>query len=80
LTDDGIGHCMDNHATRRSVMGYDDKARNEAEQVKGKAKEWVGEKTDNESLRAEGVADQASGRMKQAGEHLKDAGRDVFEH
>ncbi len=58
-------------------MGYDDKARNQAEQMKGKAKEWVGDKTDNERLQAEGMRDQASGRVKQAGEHLKDAGRDV---
>ena len=58
-------------------MGYDDKARNQAEQTKGKAKEWVGDKTDDEELQAEGMRDQASGRVKQAGEHLKDAARDV---
>ena len=58
-------------------MSYEDKASNEAEQVKGKAKEWVGDKTDNEHLQAEGVEDQASGRVKQAGEHLKDAMHDV---
>jgi uncharacterized protein YjbJ (UPF0337 family) len=58
-------------------VGYDDKARNQAEQMKGKAKEWVGDKTDNEQLQAEGMRDQASGRVKQAGEHLKDAARDV---
>jgi uncharacterized protein YjbJ (UPF0337 family) len=60
-------------------MGYDDKASNEAEQLKGKAKEWVGEKTDNEQLESEGVEDQASGRVKQAGEHLKDAVHDVVD-
>jgi uncharacterized protein YjbJ (UPF0337 family) len=53
------------------------KARNEAEELRGKAKEWVGDKTDNERLEAEGVRDQASGRTKQAGEHLKEAARDV---
>jgi uncharacterized protein YjbJ (UPF0337 family) len=58
-------------------MGLDDKVRNEAEQLKGKAKEWVGDKTDNESLEAEGAGDQASGGMKQAGEHVKDAARDA---
>jgi uncharacterized protein YjbJ (UPF0337 family) len=58
-------------------MGYTDKAANEAEQLKGKAKEWVGDKTDNESLEAEGVRDQASGGLKQAGEHVKDAARDL---
>ncbi len=58
-------------------MGYDDKAKNEAERMKGKTKEWVGDKTDNESLQAEGARDQAAARMKQAGEHAKDFGRDV---
>ncbi|GAA5194223.1 hypothetical protein GCM10023322_58050 [Rugosimonospora acidiphila] len=58
-------------------MGHDDKVRNEAEQLKGKVKEWIGDKTDNESLQAEGMRDQASGRVKQAGEHLKDAADDV---
>lgn len=77
LAIDRIGHPESIHATGRSVMRYDDKARNKTEQMKGKAKEWVGDKTDNESLQAEGVSDQASGRMKQAGEHLKDAARDV---
>lgn len=58
-------------------MSYTDKARNEAEQLKGKTKEWVGDKTDNEQLQAEGEADQAKGKVKQAGEHLKDAAHDV---
>ena len=58
-------------------MGYDDKLKNEAEEARGKVKEWVGDKTDNEQLQAEGMRDQASGRVKQAGEHLKDAARDV---
>ncbi|GIH13933.1 CsbD family protein [Rugosimonospora africana] len=59
-------------------MGYDDKARNKAEEMKGTTKEWVGDKTDNESLQAEGASEKASGRMKQAGEHLKDAAKDVL--
>jgi uncharacterized protein YjbJ (UPF0337 family) len=58
-------------------MGYTDKASNEAEQLKGKTKEWVGDKTDNESLQAEGERDQASGGLKQAGEHVKDAAKDL---
>lgn len=58
-------------------MGLLDKARNEAERLKGKAKEWVGDKTGNERMQAEGVEEQASGRVKNAGEHLKDAARDV---
>jgi len=58
-------------------MGYDDKAENKAQELKGQAKEWVGDKTDNERLQAEGVRDQAAARTKQAGEHLKDAAHDV---
>jgi uncharacterized protein YjbJ (UPF0337 family) len=59
------------------MVSYDDKAKNKAEELKGSAKEWVGDKTDNERLQSEGVRDQASGRIKQTGEHLKDAARDV---
>jgi len=58
-------------------MSTADKARNEAEDLKGKAKEWIGDKTDNESLEAEGVRDQGKAGAKQAGEHIKDAGRDL---
>jgi uncharacterized protein YjbJ (UPF0337 family) len=58
-------------------MGYTDKARNEAEELKGRTKEWVGDKTDNERLEAEGERDRAAANAKQAGEHVKDAARDV---
>jgi uncharacterized protein YjbJ (UPF0337 family) len=60
-------------------MSNFDKMGNEAEEAKGKVKEWVGDATDNESLQAEGVADQAKAHAKQAGEHVKDAGRDVLD-
>jgi len=60
-------------------MSYTDKARNEAEELKGKTKEWVGDKTDNERLEAEGRAEQLEARTKQAGEHVKDAAHDVAE-
>ena len=58
-------------------MGLTDKAKNEAQEYKGRTKEWVGDKTDNEDLEAEGVADRAEANTKQAGEHVKDAARDV---
>jgi uncharacterized protein YjbJ (UPF0337 family) len=58
-------------------MSYTDKARNEAEELKGRTKEWVGDKTDNERLEAEGAADRAKANAKQAGEHVKDAARDA---
>jgi uncharacterized protein YjbJ (UPF0337 family) len=54
-------------------MGDDDKVRNTAEQLKGKAKEAAGKLTDDERLEAEGRGDQASADVKQAGENLKDA-------
>lgn len=60
-------------------MSYTDKARNEAEELKGRTKEWIGEKTDNEQLEAEGEAEQLKARAKQAGEHVKDAAHDVAE-
>jgi uncharacterized protein YjbJ (UPF0337 family) len=58
-------------------MSLGDKIQNEAQELKGKVKEWVGDKTDNHSLEAEGVADQAKANAKQAGEHVKDAAHDV---
>lgn len=54
-------------------MGIDDKARNAAESAKGKAKEAVGDATDNRDLENEGRADQSKADVKQAGEKLKDA-------
>jgi uncharacterized protein YjbJ (UPF0337 family) len=61
------------------VVSFTDKARNEAEELKGKAKEWVGDKTDNERLQAEGTEEQMAARTKQTGEHVKDAAHDVAE-
>jgi uncharacterized protein YjbJ (UPF0337 family) len=57
-------------------MGLDDKVRNEAEELSGKAKEGVGSATDNERLEAEGKGDQVKANLKQAGENVKDAFRD----
>jgi uncharacterized protein YjbJ (UPF0337 family) len=54
-------------------MGDDDKVRNTAEQLKGKAKEAAGKLTDDERLEAEGRGEQAAADVKQAGENLKDA-------
>jgi uncharacterized protein YjbJ (UPF0337 family) len=49
------------------------KAKNTAQQAKGKAKETVGKATGNDRLRAKGKADQMKGNLKQAGEKVKDA-------
>jgi uncharacterized protein YjbJ (UPF0337 family) len=54
-------------------MGLDDKIGNAAEKLGGKGKEATGEATGDESLKAEGQADQAKGDLKQAGEKVKDA-------
>jgi uncharacterized protein YjbJ (UPF0337 family) len=54
-------------------MGNDDKIRNTAEDLRGKAKEGVGKLTGNERLESEGRADQSKADLKQAGENVKDA-------
>lgn len=53
-------------------MGTDDKFDAKADELKGKVKEAAGRATGNESLEAEGHADQAKGNLKQAGEKIKD--------
>jgi uncharacterized protein YjbJ (UPF0337 family) len=54
-------------------MGLDDKIKNAAQEIAGKAKEAIGNATDNEKLVAEGKADQSKANLKQAGEDVKDA-------
>ncbi|QXQ11967.1 CsbD family protein [Paeniglutamicibacter sp. Y32M11] len=58
-------------------MGLGDKISNKAQETAGKAKEKLGDATDNEQLQAEGTEDQVEAKTKQAGEHLKDAAKDV---
>jgi uncharacterized protein YjbJ (UPF0337 family) len=54
-------------------MGLDDKIKNAAQDIAGKAKEAVGKGTDNERLEAEGQSDQTKADFKKAGENVKDA-------
>jgi uncharacterized protein YjbJ (UPF0337 family) len=54
-------------------VSADNKARNAAENVKGKTKEAVGNVIGDRELKDEGRADQAHSDVKQAGEKLKDA-------
>ena len=54
-------------------MSAADKVNNTAETAKGKVKEGVGKATGNESLQADGHADQAKGHLKRVGEKIKDA-------
>lgn len=53
-------------------MSASDKAKNTAEDLKGKTKEAAGKATDNDKLVAEGRADQTKASVKKAGENLKD--------
>ncbi|MCW2847377.1 MAG: CsbD family protein [Marmoricola sp.] len=54
-------------------MATEDKAAHKAEDLKGKVKEAAGSATDDDSLEAEGKADQSKSSLKQAGENIKDA-------
>jgi uncharacterized protein YjbJ (UPF0337 family) len=54
-------------------MGLADKAKNTAEDLKGKSKEGVGDATNDDELKAEGKTDQSKSSLKQAGENVKDA-------
>lgn len=56
-------------------MSTENKARNAAESVKGKAKEAAGGATGDRELKEEGRAEQAQSDVKQAGEKLKDAAK-----
>ncbi|MEU6077313.1 CsbD family protein [Micromonospora sp. NPDC047074] len=58
-------------------MSFTDKAKNKVEQLTGAAKERIGDATDNERMRGEGAMQQRDAQARQAGEHAKDAGRDV---
>jgi len=54
-------------------MSSVDKAKNKAQEVKGRVKEAAGKASDDRSLEAKGKADKAAGNLKQAGEKVKDA-------
>lgn len=58
-------------------MGLGDKLQNKAQEAAGKVQEKTGELTDNEKLQAKGLGNQAEAKTKQAGEHIKDAAKDV---
>jgi uncharacterized protein YjbJ (UPF0337 family) len=53
-------------------MGATDKIKNELEDLKGKAKEALGDAKDDPGLEAEGHADQAKAGVKKIGEDVKD--------
>jgi len=53
-------------------MGVDDRIQNKAEDIVGRGKEAVGAATDDDSLRAEGKADQTKAGIKDKIEDVKD--------
>ena len=54
-------------------MSADDKLEHKSQELKGKAKEALGDATDNKEWQAEGKKDQVAGNLKGAGEKIKDA-------
>ena len=58
-------------------MGMMDKAGNKVEDLKGQGKEHAGKASDDPKLESEGKADQTSASVKDAGEHAKDAAKDL---
>lgn len=58
-------------------MGIGNKISNKAKEALGKIKKNAGDATDNESLQVKGVKEETEAKAKQAGEHIKDATRDI---
>lgn len=58
-------------------MGIGDKIANAAEQAKGKVQQAAGRALDDPKLEGEGMANEAAGKAKQVGEHVKDAVGDI---
>jgi uncharacterized protein YjbJ (UPF0337 family) len=58
-------------------MSLTDDAKNKAENLKGQAKETVGEKTNDPELANEGRKDQVVSELKGVGNDLKDAAQKV---
>ncbi|TYL55199.1 CsbD family protein [Nocardioides sp. BGMRC 2183] len=54
-------------------MGLDDKIKNTADKLSGKAKETEGKATGDEKREAQGKGEQGAADLKQAGEKVKDA-------
>lgn len=53
-------------------MGVFDKAKHQAEQLVGKAKEAVGKASDNDKLKRSGQRDQVAGKAKESVQDAKD--------
>jgi uncharacterized protein YjbJ (UPF0337 family) len=59
-------------------MSTSDKVQHVGEKVSGQVKETTGRVTGNEDLEARGMAEKSKADMKQAGEKVADAAKDVF--
>lgn len=58
-------------------MGLGDDIKNKADELKGQAKQKIGEATDNEQAQAEGIGDQIKAKAAKVGESIKDAVEDI---
>lgn len=56
-------------------MGTGDKMDNKTDEFKGKAKQKIGQASDDPELEAEGHKDESKANLKQAGEKVKDVFR-----
>ena len=58
-------------------MSLIDKVKNKLQMAKGQGKEQTGRATGDADLEARGRGDRVEGGAKQAGEHVKDVGKDI---
>jgi len=58
-------------------MGFMDKLRNKLQMGRGRVKQEAGRASGDPYLEAEGKTDRAVGSIKQVGEQVKDAGRNI---
>jgi uncharacterized protein YjbJ (UPF0337 family) len=58
-------------------MGFMDKLRNKLQMGRGRAKEEAGRATGDPYLEAKGKTDRVTGSLKQVGEQVKDAARNI---
>jgi uncharacterized protein YjbJ (UPF0337 family) len=66
------GNGADSACSEEVTMGLDDKIKNAAQDIAGKAKEAIGDRKGDDSLKAEGQKDQAGASAKKVGEDVKD--------
>jgi uncharacterized protein YjbJ (UPF0337 family) len=59
---------------------HKDTVKGAAKDAKGSIKETIGKATGNERMEAEGVTDQAAGKIEKGVGNLKEAARDALKH